>query len=152
LRGWNDTRADYPQQHLLHRLIREQARRSPDAEAVHFDGGRLTYRQLDRRATALAGRLVALGVGPDVRVGVCMERSCELVVALLAVPKAGGAYVPLAPDYPAERLAFMLQDAVPAVLLTQAHLAGRLPGQAAQALCLDAGWGAEADAAEPAPL
>src|SRR5262249_25070660 len=108
--------------------------------------------QLDRRATLLAGRLAAQGVGPDVLVGVCMERSLELVVALLGVLKAGGAYVPLDPDYPSERLAFMLQDAAPAGLLTPRPLAHRLPGHAAQTLSLDPGGGAEADAAGPRAL
>src|SRR5262249_23757604 len=137
---------------LLHHLIQEQAQRSPDAEAVRFEGSRLTYCQLDRRAALLARSLAAQGVGPDVLVGVCMERSLELVVALLGVLKAGGAYVPLAPDYPSERLAFMLQDAAPAVLLTQSHLASRLPSHAGRTLCLEPGWGAEADAAEPRAL
>jgi amino acid adenylation domain-containing protein len=149
LSAWNDTRVDYPREHLLHRLVQEQTRCSPEATAVTCEGRSLTYRQLERRAALLAGRLAALGVGPDARVGVCMERSCELAVALLGVLQAGGAYVPLDPDYPAERLAFMLADAAPAVLLTQPRLAGRLPQHAAEVLCLDLGWGAGADAAAP---
>jgi amino acid adenylation domain-containing protein len=150
LSAWNDTRVDYPQQHLLHHLIQEQARRSPDAEAVRFESGRLTYRQLDRRAALLAQQLRTLGVGPDVAVGVCMERSLELVVALLGVLKAGGAYAPLDPDYPSERLAFMLADCVPPVLLTQSRLAGRLPQHSARLYCLDDGWsGGDAEAEAP---
>jgi non-ribosomal peptide synthetase component F len=103
LSAWNETRVDYPQQHLLHRLIQEQAQRTPHAEAVRFEDQQLSYQQLDRRATLLASQLIALGVGPDVLVGVCMERSLELVVALLGVLKAGGGYVLLDPDYPYER-------------------------------------------------
>jgi amino acid adenylation domain-containing protein/thioester reductase-like protein len=148
LSAWNETRAVYRQEHLLHQLIQQQAQRSPSAEAVCFEDRRLTYQQLDRRAALLASRLAALGIGPDVPVGICMERSVELVVALLGVLKAGGAYVPLDPDYPNERLDFMLKDAAPAVLLTQSHLADRLPNHAGHTLCLDPGWGAEADAVE----
>src|SRR5262249_9142511 len=160
LAHWNATRVDYPQEHLLHRLVEIQARRTPATEAVACGGRTLTYGELDRRAARLArrvggvgvrpdapgggvmGRAVGLGVGPDVPVGVCMERSVELVVALLGVLKAGGCYVPLDPDYPPGRLAFLLADAAPAVLLTQSRLAGRLPGHPAPALCLDQGWGA----------
>src|SRR5262249_5084273 len=150
LAAWNDTRVDYAEEHLLHRLIREQALRGPEAEAVRFGDRQLSYRQLHRRAALLAGRLAALGVGPDVPVAVCMGRSVELVIALLGVLEAGGCYIPLEPDYPAERLAFMLADSAPAVLLTQSRLAGRLPEHAGTTLCLDDGWGAEADDAEPA--
>jgi amino acid adenylation domain-containing protein len=145
LSSWNDTRVNYPQQHLLHQLIQEQVQRSPDAEAVRFEDRCLSYQQLDRRAALLASRLTDLGVGPDVPVGVCMERSVELVIALLGVLKAGGTYVPLDPDYPSERLDFMLKDAAPTVLLTQSHLASRLPNYAGHTLCLDLGWGTDAD-------
>ena len=112
--GWNDTARDYGQPGRLHRLIEAQAARTPDAVAL-VDGSRgeaLTYAELERPGQpAGAAACAALGVGPDVLVGVCAERSLELVVALLGVLKAGGAYVPLDPDYPAERLAFMLEDA-----------------------------------------
>jgi amino acid adenylation domain-containing protein len=148
LRGWNATAVSYPQEHLLHRLVEQQARRAPDAEAVRCEGRALTYRQLDRRAALLARRLRGLGVGPDVPVGVCLERSCELPVALVGALKAGGCYVPLDPGYPAERLAFLLLDAAPPVLLTQRRLAGRLPSSAARVLYLDDGWGADADGSE----
>ncbi|MET0401709.1 MAG: amino acid adenylation domain-containing protein, partial [Cystobacter sp.] len=109
----------------LARLFEEQADRTPDAPALEFEGERLTYRQLDAWTNQLAHRLVALGVGPNVRVGVCLERSFELVVSLLAVTKAGGAYVPLDPSYPEKRLAFMLEDARPPVLLIQERLRSR---------------------------
>jgi len=148
LRLWNATEAEYPHEHLLHRLIERQVGRTPDAEAVRCGDHSLSFAELDRRAAALAARLRALGVGPDVPVGVCMHRSCELVVALYGTLKAGGCYVPLDPDYPAERLAFMLRDSGPPVLLTQSRLTGRLPKHAAHTLLLDDGWGADDDGRE----
>ena len=105
--------------------------------AVEYGDERLTYRQLDERSNRLAHYLQSLGVGPDVRVGICVERSLELVVGLLAILKAGGAYVPLDPSYPAERLAFLLEDAQVAVLLTQARLEERLPVQQSFVVSLD---------------
>jgi acyl transferase domain-containing protein/NADPH:quinone reductase-like Zn-dependent oxidoreductase/acyl carrier protein len=108
---WNDTRVDYPAEVCLHRLVEAQVRRSPDAVAVEAEDERLTYRELNERANRLAHALRRRGVGPETLVGVCMERSPKLVVALLGILKAGGAYVPLDPDYPCERLALMLQDA-----------------------------------------
>jgi amino acid adenylation domain-containing protein/non-ribosomal peptide synthase protein (TIGR01720 family) len=127
----------------LHGLVAAQARRTPDAPAVVFEGGVLTYAQLDVAADALAARLRARGVGPEARVAVCLERGPELVVALLAALKAGGAYVPLDPGYPAERLAYMLADSAPAVLLTHSSLAPRLPAHAAATLEIDRPGGAE---------
>ncbi len=126
----------------LHRLAEEQAARTPDAVALAADAGSLTYAELNRRANRLARHLRGRGVGPEVRVGVCMERGVEMVVSLLAVLKAGGAYVPLDPGYPAERLAFMLADSAPAVLLIQEALRGTLPPDARDgALAVDAAWG-----------
>jgi amino acid adenylation domain-containing protein len=148
LRSFNATAVDYADEHLLHRLVKAQAHRTPDAEAVRCGGHALAYAELDRRAGRLASRLRALGVGPDVPVGVCLDRSCELVVALYGVLKAGGCYVPLDPDYPADRLAFMLNDAAPPVVLTQTHLADRLPRHAAETILLDDDWGADADGGE----
>jgi amino acid adenylation domain-containing protein len=130
LAEWNDTAAVYPEDAdgpCLHSLIEAQARRTPEAPAATFEGATLTYAELDLRAGRLARRLRALGAGPETRVAVTMERSLELITALLAVLKAGAAYVPLDPDYPRERLAGMLADARPAVLLTQEHLAAELP-------------------------
>ncbi|MFL6202421.1 MAG: amino acid adenylation domain-containing protein, partial [Thermoanaerobaculia bacterium] len=145
LLAWNDTAVLYPEGGVcLHELIAAQAARTPEAPAMSFAGETLTYRELGRRSGALAGRLRALGVGPETLVGVCAERSTEMVVALLAILKAGGAYVPLDPDYPADRLAFMLEDAAVPVLLTQARLADRLPAHGARVLLLDG-------AAEPTP-
>ncbi|MBV9124651.1 MAG: amino acid adenylation domain-containing protein, partial [Planctomycetes bacterium] len=137
---WTDTRAAYPQDQYLPRLFEDQAERTPEAVAVAFEGERLTYAELNARANRLAHHLRTLGVGPDVLVGIGMERSVEMVVGLLAVLKAGGAYVPLDPTYPQERLAFMLQDTQARVLLTQERLAGKLPAHAARVICLDPGW------------
>jgi amino acid adenylation domain-containing protein len=120
LRAGNE--ASYPLDRPLHAWIEDQARRFPDAVAVTFEAETLTYGELDRRANRLARHLLALGVGPEIRVAVLMERSTELVVALLAVLKAGGAYVPLDLAYPAERIAFLLEDSAAAVLLTEARL------------------------------
>jgi natural product biosynthesis luciferase-like monooxygenase protein/amino acid adenylation domain-containing protein len=135
LNKFNDTAADYPRDAVLHELIGQQAKRTPDAVALIFEGQQRTYGQLDRQANQLANHLRGLGVGPDTLVGIAMERSPELVVSLLAVLKAGGAYVPLDPDYPADRLKFMLADAKPAVLLTQERIT--LPPHDACVVCVD---------------
>ncbi|XYI02585.1 amino acid adenylation domain-containing protein [Sorangium sp. So ce1128] len=135
--AWNDT-ATPVEERCVHELFEAQVERAPDRTALVFEGERLTYGELDRRAEALARRLRARGVGPEVRVGVCLERSVELVVALLGVLKAGGAYVPLDPTYPRERLGFILADARVAVLLAQAWLVDTLPAHTAPVLCVDA--------------
>jgi len=127
VQGWNATARDYPAQHPVHQLIEQQATRTPDAPALVFAEQRLSYVELNRRANRLAHRLIAAGVGPDVLVGLAVERSIEMVVGLLAVLKAGGAYVPLDPEYPRERLAYMLEDSGVKLLLTQAHLLEQLP-------------------------
>ncbi|RKH75115.1 amino acid adenylation domain-containing protein, partial [Corallococcus sp. AB032C] len=137
---WNATATDFPRDATLHSLIEAQVERTPDAVALAFEGRTLTYRELDARANQLAHALIARGVGPEVRVGLLLERSLELVVALLATLKAGGAYVPFDPAYPAQRLAWMLEDARPAVLLAQEHLLSRLPAHDARVLCLDTQW------------
>src|SRR5216683_2638398 len=136
---WNATRSDFPEHMCIHQLIEQQVQRTPDAGAVVFEDQKLTYSELNRRANALAYTLQASGVGPDVLVGVCMERSLEMVIALLAILKAGGAYVPLDPTYPRERLDYMIQDAHMQVLLTQPRLLHLLPGDGARIICLDAG-------------
>ncbi|WP_437299547.1 non-ribosomal peptide synthase/polyketide synthase [Sorangium sp. So ce426] len=124
-------------QRCLHQLIEEQAGRTPAATAVSCDGDALTYAELNARANRLASKLRELGVGPDVLVGICVERSIEMVIGLLAILKAGGAYLPLDPDYPPERLAYMVSDARPRVVLTQAALLGRLPEGDSAVWCLD---------------
>ena len=135
LTEWNDTRADYPQDILLQQLFEAQVERTPDAVAVEFDGKQLSYRQLNQRANRLAHHLRMLGVSPDTFVGVCMERSLELVVALCGILKAGGAYVPIDPDYPQDRVGFILEDAGLSVMLTQHRLAGQLINR--DAICVD---------------
>ncbi|HSF38965.1 MAG TPA: non-ribosomal peptide synthase/polyketide synthase [Thermoanaerobaculia bacterium] len=124
----------------LHALFERQARRQPEAVSVVAGDGELSYGELDGRAERLADCLRALGVGPEVTVGVCLERSPQLLVALLGVLKAGGAYVPLDPGYPAERLAFMLEDSGAAVVLSESSVAGKLPESRAQVVRLDDGW------------
>ena len=124
---WNATGAAYPRDKYVHELFEEQAARTPDAVAVVHDGRTLTYSQLNARANQLAHHLRGLGVGPEALVAICVERSLEMVVGLLAILKAGGAYVPMDPSYPQERLAYMLKDSVPAALLTLAHLKDILP-------------------------
>ncbi len=138
LEGWNATRGAYPEA-CVHHLFAEQAARTPDAVAVAYPGGSLSYSELDARAGRLARRLRGLGVGPDARVGLCLERGPEMMAGVLGILMAGGAYVPLDPAYPAERLSFMLRDSGARVLLTQAELLGRLPEFAGEAVLADAG-------------
>jgi amino acid adenylation domain-containing protein len=139
--GFNETAVDYPPDAYIQELFEAQVERTPRAVAVEFEGRQLTYDELNVRANQLARYLRRNGVVPDTRVGVCMERSPELVIALYAVLKAGGAYVPIDPDYPQERVAFMLQDAAVEILLTQSHLVTRLPRHAGRFICLDVDWG-----------
>ncbi len=124
---WNDTGADYPQNKCIHQLFEEQVEQTPDATAVIFDGKELTYQELNSHSNKLAHHFQKLGVSSEVLVGICMERSVEMIVGLLGILKAGGAYVPLDPSYPQERLNFMLEDAQVSVLLTQENLLERLP-------------------------
>ncbi|WP_435021130.1 amino acid adenylation domain-containing protein [Tundrisphaera sp. TA3] len=126
-----------PDASAVHRLFEAQARLAPDAVALTHAGLTVTYRDLDARANRLARHLVGLGVGPDARVGLCLRRSPELVVAILATLKAGGAYVPIDPAYPASRIAFMIEDADAPVLLTQEELRGTLPASDARVVCVD---------------
>ena len=123
LAEFNAATADYPQNKLIHQLFEEQAGQHPDAPALVFEDRQLTYAELNARANRLAHHLRSLGVGPEARVAICLERSFELVISLLAVLKAGGAYVPLDPAYPEERLAYMLADSAPLALLTRGDLA-----------------------------
>ncbi|CAM4017544.1 amino acid adenylation domain-containing protein [Corallococcus exiguus] len=138
--AWNDTGTQAPAGARLHELVEAQVDRTPDAPAVMFEGQRLTYRELDTRANQLAHHLRSLGVGPEVPVAVCLERSLEMVVGLLAILKAGGAWVPMDPSYPAERLTFMLEDAKAPVLLTQKTLKPALPATSGRVVCLDSDW------------
>ena len=128
---WNDTTRDYPQGECLHQEFESQVERAPNAVAVTCGDRRLTYGELNRRANQVARDLRQRGVGPEVLVGLYMERSLEMMVAILGILKAGGAYVPLDPAYPRERLAFMVADTRASILLTQEHLAPDFP---------DVGW------------
>ncbi|MBP9801033.1 MAG: amino acid adenylation domain-containing protein, partial [Sterolibacterium sp.] len=137
----NATAAPYPATRTFPQRFETQARHHPHAPAACFAGQSLDYGTLNRQANQLARRLRRLGVGPEVLVGLCVERSLAMVVGLLGILKAGGAYLPLDPGYPAERLAFMLADAQPAVLLTQQPLLERLPADdPTPRLCLDRDW------------
>jgi amino acid adenylation domain-containing protein len=134
---WNDTAAAYPRDGTITEAFAEQVLRAPEAVAVQFGSRQLTYRQLDMRANQLAWRLRRMGVGPDSRVALAMERSLELVVALVGILKAGGAYVPLDTDYPRERLALMLEAARPDALVTTTVLLPKIPAQGLRQLILD---------------
>jgi len=147
LMAWNATNRAYPEKNIP-RLIEEQVRRTPMATALVFKDRAMTYEELNLRANQLARYLRRLGVGPEVLVGICIERSFEMVVGLLGILKAGGAYVPIDPLYPADRQAHMVQDSCAAVLLTQAKLAAGLAKTGPQILALDTDW--EEIAREPA--
>jgi amino acid adenylation domain-containing protein len=145
----NDTGVDYPREAGFHELFRRQAECNPDRLAVSDEDGDLTYRELAERSRALAHQLRALGVGPEVRVGLCLERSGGLVTAILGVLEAGGAYVPLEPSHPAERLSFVLADSGARVVVTSGRARHRLPATEARLLDLDeACEGGEAGAVE----
>ncbi|MEK6283280.1 MAG: amino acid adenylation domain-containing protein, partial [Acidobacteriota bacterium] len=135
--GWNQTAVEYEEEKSFHKLIEEQALLRPEALAVVAEDGELSYGELNRQANQLAHYLRGLGVGPEVRVGICLERSLEMIVSLLAVLKAGGAYVPLDPAYPRERLSFMLADSSVSLLLTQQSLSANLFPHNAKLICLD---------------
>jgi amino acid adenylation domain-containing protein len=139
---WNSTEMDISLDIPLHKLIEEQVERSPDATALIHGYQRLTYRELNSRANQVAVRLRRLGVGPEVLVGVCMERGQRMLIALLSILKAGGAYVPLDPTYPKNRLANILEDAQARVLITQGTLSELLPSHSASLLDIDAEWSA----------
>lgn len=146
---WNDTQADYPADKCVHHLFEEQVERFPDNIAAVFGDEQLTYRELNQRANQLAHHLQTLGVGPEVLVGLCVERSLEMVVGLLGILKAGGAYIPLDPNYPPERLAMMLTDAQPLVLLSQNHLLDTLPNTSAKIITLDKDWATDQSLTNP---
>ncbi|WP_447980433.1 amino acid adenylation domain-containing protein [Candidatus Nitrospira bockiana] len=134
---WNATERAYPLERCVHELIEAQAEQTPEACAVVFEGQRLTYRELNARANQVAHHLRRHGAGPDVLVGICLERSLEMVVGLLGILKAGAAYVPIDPDHPRERIAFMLQDMAAPLLVSCEALAEALPPHPARIICLD---------------
>lgn len=134
---WQDTATPYASDRCVHQLFEAQVARTPDAIAITFKGESLTYRELDQRANGMAEMLRVRGVGPEVLVAVCIERSLDLVVGLMGVLKAGGAYVPLDPVYPRGRLSMMLEDSKAKVLLTQRRLVGRVPAPEADIVCVE---------------
>ncbi|UNU27128.1 non-ribosomal peptide synthetase [Microcoleus vaginatus] len=149
---WNNTQVDYPKDSTIHQLFEAQVDRTPDAIAVVFEDQKLTYRELNKRANQVAHYLQKLGIKPEVLVGICTERSLSMVVGILGILKAGGAYIPLAPDYPQERLAYMLADSQVSVLLTQHKILASLPKHQAQVICLDADWDLISQEVEDEPV
>jgi amino acid adenylation domain-containing protein len=147
---WNRTAAEVPSDGCIHELFEAQAEQTPDAVAVVFEGEQVTYAELNARTNRLAHHLRGLGVGPDARVGLCVERGPEMVAALLGILKAGGAYVPLDPAYPADRLRYMLEDSAPAALVTQSSLAGTFAGLGVPVVELDAAAWAQGPDTNPA--
>jgi amino acid adenylation domain-containing protein len=140
--NWNETKVNYGEFQSLDQLFESQVERAPNATALIYEDQRLTYGELNQKASQLAQRLRSAGVGPDVCVGVLMERSPELVIGLLGILKAGGAYLPLDPQYPQERLSFMVDDAGVKIMLTQKRFAENITTQNVHTLCLDDGWNA----------
>jgi len=149
--GWNATKSEYPQAMCLHELIEAQAKRTPDSVAIAMGKEQISYRALDERANQVANYLQHRGVGPETLVGIFLERSIDMVVALLAVLKAGGAYIPLDPAYPTERIAFILEDSGAKVLLTQQDLVGVLVSSNATVITMDAMKGPVAKQRKVAP-
>ena len=148
---WNDTNREYPSDQGIHELFEAQVKETPDSVAVVLGDDQLTYSELNRRANQLAHHLRRLGVGPDLPVGICVERSLEMIVGLLGILKAGGAYVPLDPEHPKERLAFMIEDSGASILVTESKLKKRLPKQGAGFVYLDSDWKAIAEEQEQNP-
>ncbi|MGL5832823.1 MAG: MupA/Atu3671 family FMN-dependent luciferase-like monooxygenase, partial [Waterburya sp.] len=145
---WNNTSADFPETKCIHQLFEAQVEQTPDAIAVTFENEQLTYSELNRRANQVANYLHKLGVEPNTLVGLCVERSSEMIVGMLGILKVGGAYVPIDPNYPQERQAFMLQDAQVSVLLSQQDLLSKLPQHQARVVCLDTDWQSIAEESE----
>ncbi|MBD0339436.1 MAG: amino acid adenylation domain-containing protein, partial [Microcoleus sp. Co-bin12] len=138
---WNNTQVDYPKDSTIHQLFEAQVEQTPDAIAVVFEDQKLTYGELNKRANQVAHYLQQLGVKSEVLVGICTERSLDMIVGLLGILKAGGAYVPLDPSYPLERIAYILSDARVKILVTEQKMLALLPEQQGQLVCLDADWG-----------
>ncbi|RQH04066.1 non-ribosomal peptide synthetase [Okeania hirsuta] len=148
---WNNTAREYPEDKCMHQLFEEQVKQTPDAVAVIFGDQRLTYEELNKRANQLAHYLQSLEVSSEVLVGLCIDRSIEMLVGLLGILKAGGAYVPIDPTYPQQRLAYMLEDSAVPVLLTTESLLDILPKHQAKTVCLDSDWQAIASHSQENP-
>ncbi|ALF53778.1 PscJ [Nostoc piscinale CENA21] len=140
LKVWNNTANNYALDKCIHELFEQQVAKTPDAVAVEFENQQLTYQQLNAKANQLADYLRSLGVKPEVLVGICVERSLDMIIGLLAILKAGGAYIPLDPNYPSERIAYILEDTQAPVLLTQSSLLAGMPQHQAKVICLDTDW------------
>jgi len=149
--SWNATGRAFPGERGVHHLFEDQVAIRPLATAVRDEEGEISYQHLNERANQLAHYLRRRGVGPEVCVGICLERSCDLLVGLLGILKAGGAYLPLDPGYPAGRLVFMLDDAQVSVLVTQQSLLDRLPAREEEVICLDRDWELIASASNDNP-
>ncbi|MBT5270698.1 MAG: amino acid adenylation domain-containing protein, partial [Candidatus Marinimicrobia bacterium] len=142
---WNETGINYPRGKCIHQLFEEQVEQTPDAVAVMFEEQYVTYRQLNTKANKLANYLKNLGVGPEMLIGICLERSIEMIIALLGILKSGGTYVPLDSDYPEERLSFMVEDSGISILLTSHKLSSRVTNlkpadTTLHSICLDSEW------------
>ena len=148
---WNATDTDYPAHMTIHHLFEQQVQERPDAVAVVFEDQQLTYKQLNNAANCVAHYLMRLGIQPDNRVGIYMERSLDLMVGLMGILKAGAAYLPLDPTYPDDRIAFMIEDAQVPVILTQAHMIDRMPQHQATVVALDRDWARIAEEVDSNP-
>ncbi|MBE9065564.1 amino acid adenylation domain-containing protein [Leptolyngbya cf. ectocarpi LEGE 11479] len=145
LKEWNDTAVDYPKERCIHQLFEAQVEKTPKAVAVEFNTQQLTYEVLNQRANQLARYLQTVGVGPEILVGICVERSLDMIVGLLGILKAGGGYVPMDPSYPKKRLIYMLQDSAASVLLTQQKIQESFSQSGVHTICLDLDWPKIAD-------
>ncbi|MBW4672726.1 MAG: amino acid adenylation domain-containing protein [Desmonostoc geniculatum HA4340-LM1] len=152
LESWNQTHKKYPIGECVHELFADRVELTPDAVAIQQEGQKLTYRELSDRANQLAHYLQSLGVKPETLVGICVERSLEMIVGLLGILKAGGAYVPLDPTYPKERLTDIQQDTQLSILLTQARFQDKLPDYPGKTICLDKDWPAIAQHSTREPI
>lgn len=148
---WNSTAVAYAKDRCVHQLFEARAAQTPNAVAAVFEGRTLTYGELDRRANQLARQLISLGAKPDGLVGICLERSLEMVVGLLGILKAGSAYVPVDPAYPRDRIAYMLENSEAPLLLTQAQLVENLPASSAKVVHIDTDWPEIAKQSEQSP-
>jgi hypothetical protein len=149
---WNQTEAYYSQDKCIHQLFEEQVERTPDAIAIVFKDQQLTYRELNHRANQLAHYLQSQGIGPEVLVGICIERSLEMLVGLLGILKVGGSYVPLDPTYPQERLAYMIEDSQLPFLLTEESLSTQFSNQSVKLVLIDRDWNTIAQYATDNPI